>query len=80
MSDAVDIAIIGGGIVGASTAWALAARQAGSIAVFERSVIAAGASGKTGAFAPPALLERTRSTTSPSRSIDLPGLVNACGW
>ncbi len=50
MSDAVDIAIIGGGIVGASTAWALAARQAGSIAVFERSVIAAGASGKTGAL------------------------------
>ncbi len=45
-----DVAIIGGGIMGASLAWHLARRGAGRITLFERSVIAAGASGKTGAL------------------------------
>ncbi len=44
------IAVIGGGIVGGSIAWQLAARNAGEITVFEKSVIAAGASGRTGAL------------------------------
>jgi len=47
---AVDVAIVGGGIMGTSLAWALAKRGAGRVALFERSVIAAGASGRTGAL------------------------------
>jgi sarcosine oxidase subunit beta len=50
MPASYDIAVVGGGIVGASTAWALGQRKAGSVALFERSVIAAGASGRTGAL------------------------------
>ena len=47
---AVDIAVIGGGIVGTSIAWHLARRGAGRVALFERSTIAVGASGRTGAL------------------------------
>ncbi len=47
---ATDIAIIGGGIMGTSLAWHLARRGAGRVTLFERAVIAAGASGKTGAL------------------------------
>ena len=54
MSDGIwrstDIAIIGGGIMGASLAWHLARRGAGQVTLLERSVIAAGASGRTGAL------------------------------
>jgi sarcosine oxidase subunit beta len=46
----VDVAIVGGGVMGASLAWHLARRGAGQIALFERAVVAAGASGKTGAL------------------------------
>ncbi|MGD9714578.1 MAG: NAD(P)/FAD-dependent oxidoreductase [Thermomicrobiales bacterium] len=46
----VDIAVVGGGIVGSSIAWALARRGAGSVALFERSVVASGSSGRTGAL------------------------------
>lgn len=45
-----DIAIIGGGIMGTFLAWHLARRGVGRVTLFERSVIAAGASGKTGAL------------------------------
>jgi sarcosine oxidase subunit beta len=45
-----DVAIVGGGIMGASIAWQLALRGAGRITLFERATIAAGASGKTGAL------------------------------
>lgn len=47
---AVDVAIVGGGIMGTSLAWSLAKRSAGRVALFERSVIGAGASGRTGAL------------------------------
>ncbi len=47
---AVDVAIVGGGIMGTSLAWSLAKRDAGRVALFERSVIGAGASGRTGAL------------------------------
>lgn len=50
MQRSVDIAIVGGGIMGASLAWHLAKSRAGRIALFERAVIAAGASGRTGAL------------------------------
>lgn len=49
-SQATDIAIVGGGIMGTSLAWQLARRGGGRVTLFERSVIAAGASGKTGAL------------------------------
>lgn len=44
-----DIVVVGGGIMGASLAWHLARRGA-RVALLERDVIAAGASGKTGAL------------------------------
>lgn len=49
-SESTDVAIVGGGIVGASIAWALARRGAGRVTLFERATIASGASGKTGAL------------------------------
>lgn len=45
MTAHVDVAVIGAGVTGLSTAFHLAERDAGSIAVFDRSGIAAGASG-----------------------------------
>src|SRR4051794_39092851 len=45
-----DVVIIGGGIMGASIAWHLARRKAGAVTLLERSTIASGASGKTGAL------------------------------
>jgi sarcosine oxidase subunit beta len=45
-----DIVIVGGGIMGASLAWQLARRRAGRVTLLERKVIAAEASGKTGAL------------------------------
>ena len=45
-----DVVVIGGGIAGASLAWHLARRRAGRVTLLERSVVAAGASGKTGAL------------------------------
>ncbi len=45
-----NIAVIGGGIVGGSIAWQLASHGAGNVTLYEKSVIAAGASGRTGAL------------------------------
>ena len=45
MSPPIDVAVVGGGIVGLSTALALADEDAGRIVVFERSGVNAGASG-----------------------------------
>lgn len=45
-----DVIVIGGGIMGASTAWQLAKKGAGRVLLLERSTIASGATGKTGAL------------------------------
>src|SRR5918997_1335511 len=45
-----DVAIIGGGIMGAFLAWQLTRRGVRDVLVFERKTVAAGASGKTGAL------------------------------
>jgi sarcosine oxidase subunit beta len=50
MERTADIVIVGGGIMGASLAWHLARRSAGRVVLLERDVIAAGASGRTGAL------------------------------
>ena len=50
MTESADVVVIGGGIMGLSTAWELAKRGAGKIVVLERAVVAAGATGKTGAL------------------------------
>ena len=48
--ESADVVIIGGGIMGTSLAWQLARRGAGRVTLLERAVVAAGASGKTGAL------------------------------
>ena len=50
MERTADIVIVGGGIMGASLAWHLAGRRAGRVMLLERDVVAAGASGRTGAL------------------------------
>jgi sarcosine oxidase subunit beta len=45
-----DVVVIGGGIMGTSIAWQLASRGAGKVVLLERSIIAAGSSGRTGAL------------------------------
>lgn len=50
MGESVDVAIVGGGIVGTSVAWQLASRGVKRTSLVERTVIAAGASGRTGAI------------------------------
>src|SRR6478736_3717635 len=50
LPSSADIIIVGGGIMGASIAWQLATRGAGKIVLLERSTLASGASGRTGAL------------------------------
>src|SRR5215510_7627416 len=45
-----DVVIVGGGVVGASTAFQLAALGARNVVLLERRQLAAGASGKSGAL------------------------------
>jgi sarcosine oxidase subunit beta len=48
--DTADVVIVGGGVIGASTAFHLAGRGAGRVVLCERRGLAAGASGKSGAL------------------------------
>ena len=61
-----EIAVIGGGIVGGSIAWQLASSNAGSVTIYEKSIVAAGASGRTGA-----LLRRHYTNESEARLAQL---------
>lgn len=65
-----DVVVIGGGIVGASTAWQLASRGAGTVVLIEREIIAAGASGRTGALLRQHYTNVPEATLA-SRSLDI---------
>lgn len=49
MSNAADVVVIGGGVIGVSTAFHLARAGAGRVVLLERRFLGAGASGKSGA-------------------------------
>src|SRR5271157_2770118 len=50
MGQTCDILIVGGGVIGTSIAYHLAARRAGRVVVLEKSFLGAGSSGKSGAI------------------------------
>lgn len=50
LPSSADVVIVGGGIMGASIAWQLAKRGGSRIMLLERSTLASGASGRTGAL------------------------------
>ncbi len=50
MPQGCDILIVGGGVIGASIAFHLARRKAGSVVLLEKSFLGAGSSGKSGAI------------------------------
>ena len=50
MSQTCDILIVGGGVIGTSIAYHLAARRAGQVVLLEKSYLGAGSSGKSGAI------------------------------
>src|ERR1700675_1403989 len=45
-----EVIVVGGGVMGASIAWALSSRRAGRVLVLEKSFLGAGSSGKSGAI------------------------------
>lgn len=50
MAQTCDILVVGGGVIGTSTALALARRRAGRVVLLEKSFLGAGSSGKSGAI------------------------------
>src|SRR6516165_3883490 len=50
MSQTCDILVVGGGVIGNSIAYHLAARQAGRVVLLEKAYLGAGSSGKSGAI------------------------------
>lgn len=50
MADTTDILIVGGGVIGTSIAYHLAKRKVGKVLLLEKSFLAAGSSGKSGAI------------------------------
>ena len=69
-----DVAVVGGGIVGTSLARELARRGAGKVTLFERGVVAAGASGRTGA------LLRQHYSNRPEATLAWEGYKVFAGW
>src|SRR3954463_8199610 len=65
-----DIIVIGGGIMGTSIAWQLASRGAGNVVLLERSTLASGASGRTGALLRQHYSNRPEATLA-SRSLEM---------
>src|SRR6516165_11076790 len=50
MAQTCDILIVGGGVIGTSIAYHLAARRAGKVVLLEKSYLGAGSIGKSGAI------------------------------
>jgi glycine/D-amino acid oxidase-like deaminating enzyme len=50
MAETADVVVIGGGVNGISIAYALAARRAGRVTLFEKGALASGASGRSSAL------------------------------
>src|ERR1700720_3015842 len=50
MMQTADVIVVGGGVMGASIAWALSCRRPGRVVVLEKSFLGAGSSGKSGAI------------------------------
>ncbi|MEZ4623934.1 MAG: FAD-dependent oxidoreductase [Thermomicrobiales bacterium] len=69
-----DTVVIGGGIMGASIAWQLARRGLGRTVLLERDLIAAGASGRTGA------LLRQHYTNVPEATLAARSLTTFRNW
>src|SRR5919205_1056641 len=69
-----DVVIVGGGVIGSSTAFHLAKRGAGRIVLCERRWVAAGASGKSGA------LVRTHYTNEPEARLAQASLPYFHAW
>jgi sarcosine oxidase subunit beta len=64
------VVIVGGGIMGASIAWQLAMRSSGKIVLLERSTLASGASGRTGALLRQHYSNRPEATLA-ARSLEI---------
>jgi glycine/D-amino acid oxidase-like deaminating enzyme len=79
-----DVVVIGGGIIGASTAWQLAKRGAGTVVLLERGTIASGASGWTGALLRRHYTNRPEATLAHQSHLvfrDWPEIVGgSCGY
>src|SRR5437899_3618559 len=50
MPQTCDVLVVGGGVIGTSIAYHLAARRAGRVVLLEKSYLGAGSSGKSGAI------------------------------
>src|SRR5215218_365791 len=50
LPSSADVIVVGGGIMGTSIAWQLVTRGVGNVVLLERSTLASGASGRTGAL------------------------------
>ena len=50
MADTADVIVVGGGVNGASIAWALASRGVGRVVLCEKGALASGASGRSSAL------------------------------
>src|ERR1051325_10949627 len=74
MTDLADVVVVGGGVVGASTAFHLAARGISRVVLCERHWPAAGASGKSGA------LLRTHYTNVPEARLAYTSLQYFRRW
>jgi sarcosine oxidase, subunit beta len=74
MTETADVVVVGGGVVGASTAFHLASRGISRIVVCERRWVAAGASGKSGA------LVRTHYTNEPEARLAHASLTYFQHW
>ena len=83
MADRADVVVIGGGVIGVSTAFHLAKAGAGKVILLERRFLGAGASGKSGAVVRMHLFEPLRRLLSAQLSLSRifkTGVIIARSW